>query len=100
MNQNEKITYWQGVIREQKESGLSVASFCRNHHLAEWKFYYWRRRDNAPLKLNDSSGFVELDFSSHPPGLSGITLRINNIEIELNENFSSDCLKRVLEVTG
>lgn len=34
----------QGWIRRQRESGLSVAHFCRDNVLHEGNFYSWRRR--------------------------------------------------------
>lgn len=41
---------WAELIRQQEQSGLSVAAFCRNHDLVEQSFYNWRKKlGSSPL---------------------------------------------------
>ena len=40
----EREEYWQGVIRQQENSGGSISAFCREHEVAEGSFFYWRRK--------------------------------------------------------
>jgi transposase-like protein len=35
---------WQGLIREQQQSRLSVSAFCRQHGFSDQTFYNWRKR--------------------------------------------------------
>jgi hypothetical protein len=35
---------WRGLLRRQAGSGLSVAEFCRRHHVSQASFYQWRKR--------------------------------------------------------
>ncbi len=35
---------WQGLIRQQEQSHVSVTAFCREHGIREQSFYYWRKR--------------------------------------------------------
>ena len=35
---------WQGLIREQQQSKLSVSAFCRKHGFSDQSFYNWRKR--------------------------------------------------------
>jgi transposase-like protein len=35
---------WQGLIREQQQSQLSVSAFCRKHGFSDQTFYNWRKR--------------------------------------------------------
>ena len=39
-----KRGFWRSMIGRQADSGLSAASFCRNHGLNIPLFYFWRRR--------------------------------------------------------
>jgi len=32
------------LLTEQKNSGQSVAAFCRERGLGEWQFYEWKKR--------------------------------------------------------
>jgi transposase-like protein len=41
---SERQNYWQGVIAEYQASGKSIRDFCRERHLGEHSFYWWRRR--------------------------------------------------------
>lgn len=92
MSEKEKITdsnrqpYWQRMLEARRESGLSVAVFCRQEGLSEGAYYYWRRKlagriskpdEKSPpaflevVMPRDHAVAVELVFSS------GHTLRIN-----------------------
>lgn len=35
---------WGQVLREQAESGLSIAEYCRRKQLVQNSFYLWRRK--------------------------------------------------------
>ena len=102
MTQSEKATFWQDLINEQQESGQSVAAFCREWDLPEWKFYYWRRRPNKnelqQAELSPASNFMELTFDKPAINVSGLKLRLGKIEIDVQSDFDAHCLNRVLEV--
>jgi transposase-like protein len=40
----ERKRYWQGVIREQRSSGLGISAFCREHEVPLSSFFQWRRK--------------------------------------------------------
>ena len=46
----ERVRYWQSLIEEQSQSGLSVLEFCRAREVAATSFYQWR------AKLQNESG--------------------------------------------
>ena len=35
---------WRTLLESQRESGLSVAEFCRREEIGQHRVYYWRRR--------------------------------------------------------
>jgi hypothetical protein len=35
---------WRGLVSEQIASGRSVAVFCRERDIRDWKFYEWKKR--------------------------------------------------------
>jgi len=37
-------SFWRELIRQQKQSGISVREFCRQHQASEPGFYAWRKR--------------------------------------------------------
>ena len=48
--------FWRGVLHRQSESGLNVASFCRQESISAPSFYDWRRklreRDGGSLRID------------------------------------------------
>ena len=41
---------WQGLIREQQQSKLSVSAYCRERGFSDQSFYNWRKRLAADCK--------------------------------------------------
>ena len=50
---------WQGIIKDLRESPLSVAAYALAHHISEASLYKWSRRLDATLRKAPLS-FVEL----------------------------------------
>jgi len=40
----EKQSYWRGVLRRQRESGVSVREFCVDAGVSDASFYRWKRK--------------------------------------------------------
>jgi hypothetical protein len=51
--QEERRSFWRGLIRQQEKSGVSVREFCRQHQASEPGFYEWRKRlaKELPVKF-------------------------------------------------
>ena len=39
-----KLNEWASLFADQKSSGLSVAEWCKQNNLSQYKFFYWKRR--------------------------------------------------------
>ena len=59
---------WSVWIDEQRDSGLTIASFCGSIGVSENSFYVWRRKLRArgdatgPAEASPSEGFVPLSI--------------------------------------
>lgn len=51
---------WAELIKEQAESGQSIAGFCRSQGIQENRFHYWRKRLSEP-----EAGFVQVKVSAN-----------------------------------
>ena len=47
---------WSGLVKEQEQSGQSVASFCRERGVRASQVYAWKQR----IRERAGSGFVEV----------------------------------------
>ena len=87
---------WKNKIIEQRQSNLSITSWCRQNHVAVHSFYYWRDKffPKAPL---DRSAFKEIsETTSFSCG--GIKLEFQGFFIHLDQQFDSTILKNCLKV--
>ena len=103
-----RLNEWAAIIKDCKASGQKVDIYCEQHGLSRDAYYYWLRKvKDAALKR---AGFVELPTlpSEHTPaptiekGSSAfetqMVIKINKIELCVNENSSSELISRILEV--
>ena len=102
MTREERQAYWQGVLADQVSSGQSIAAFCREREIPEWKFHGWKRRlrdDNAAEASSDGNsaepGFVELVTVGS--GGSGVRIEVDSrMSIHVDRDFDAETLKTVL----
>ena len=64
---------WQRLIRQQRDSGLSAAAFCRRHELVYQTFVGRRRQLDAhgPLVADRAGSAAALPAAAAPPTLPG-----------------------------
>ena len=87
---------WLELIQEQKNSGLSIAEFCRREGLQD-KYFYKRKSDLENTSLTRShSPFIQLE-SNTKQSEAKTTIRVKEVVIETSSSdFSSDFLKQFL----
>ena len=75
----ESTAKWRELISEQRQSGVSVAAFCKQRGLRAWQFYEWKKkvRESEPTQFTEVrvAGAGEPVRSESEPG--------NAIEIRL-----------------
>lgn len=77
--------FWDASIKEQRQSGLSVASFCRDKGLEQVTFYAWRKRFGAVIEPSSGVEFTRITVKEPPivgsevllPG--GLVLRFSGL---------------------
>ena len=91
---------WCGLIKEQEQSGQSVASFCRERGVRASQLYAWKKR----IRERTGSGFVEVRSGAEQAGLGW--RRSRAIEVRLHggrgllvePGFDPDHLQALLTV--
>jgi hypothetical protein len=72
-----RLAHWAGVMKERRESGLSIKVFCENGGFHENIYYYWQRklREAACSELTQTKGeavrvtpygFAEVKLAGRP----------------------------------
>ncbi len=97
----EQKQQWREKIISQKNSGISIAAWCRQNEIADHLFYYWKRK-LFPEPAITLSSFTEVPFEKEGQCLetknSGIKIEYGEIHIHLDKCFDSPTLKRCLSV--
>jgi len=39
-----RLSHWAGLMRERKQSGLSISAFCKQIGISYKTYYYWQRK--------------------------------------------------------
>lgn len=119
METTELSVLWQQRLLDQKESGLTVAEWCRQHSVNRSQYFYWRRRlqdmrpdtthesDNiewlavetasaGPSKRNDKteSELFTLDLDAVEPS---IFVHIGQARIEVKHGFDSRLFRQIVK---
>lgn len=115
----ERDRYWQGLIRQQEKSELSISAFCREREVAEGSFFYWRRklgagqtRRRAEERIgevaenwpddNALAKFVPVDIPapSRKPGAGCELVLAGGCRIILSDQCDPEWLREILGVLG
>jgi transposase-like protein len=97
MMRRKRASDWRALVDKQAGSGLSAATFCRNHHLNLHQFYQWRRRFQNERPKSHSAGFLQL-IPWSKEAKSGIRLRLGEeLSIEVERGFDPLTLRAVIE---
>lgn len=81
---------WTEKLAAWRESGLSIAAWCRENSEGYHRFRYWRKRLETP-KPNQGGRFVELNFAAAP-----ICLECNGVYVHVSSDFDGHLLADIL----
>lgn len=98
MTQEQRITYWQKLIKAHHQSNQTVTDFCQDRQINRQRFYLWRQRFQSQPQAPVSGGFLEL-VPSPKNRESGLRLRIDpDLAIELDCGFDPSTLGQVISL--
>lgn len=105
-----RLMKWTAIIKECRNSGMTVAAWCRENNISNKSFYYWQRKirtkvfDNVKEStISNKTNFVQLpapiDSSIGTPSFKAdMVLHVGNNVLELSNTTSENLLSIVLKV--
>ena len=103
IKQEYQLQEWSGMLRQRKESGLSVKEWCREHGLAEHIYYYRLRklRQAACTALEQAQPvqLTEVPLAPKPQESHAklrLTTRIGTLEIMDADRSTLDQVLRMM----
>lgn len=112
-----RLSHWAQIMRERRESGLSIKAFCKNSGYHENVYYYWQRKlreaaceqmteyQPSPQKTGMTvSGFTEIRMAEtlEAPPLSAVGtegqlhIAVGGMRISADAGYPSEKLAAVL----
>jgi hypothetical protein len=96
MTRAERRKQWRTIIDNQATSGMSIAAYCREHHLTSSYYYTWRRKLRA--EQSATGGFLELIPGKSVEAASGVRIGLGaKLAIEVTRGFDPYTLRAVVE---
>ena len=119
-----KLTYWSGLIKEAKASGMKISEWCKMNQMTTRKYYYWHNKvmhstytmavENGVIQTTEAGRplqaalpavpeFAELTLPDSENEFSlrrnpGITIDCGEFTINIDNEFSEGELLKVLRV--
>lgn len=102
-----RMQEWKQIIRDRKESGMTVQNYCAAHGLSKNQYYYWLRKIRERMIAQNPTVFAEITqplqeppkADCNRPAIPPITISRNHLTIGIREGDSRQLLQMVLEVT-
>ncbi|MCB2183769.1 MAG: hypothetical protein KQH63_17195 [Desulfobulbaceae bacterium] len=97
-----KRRFWKAHIQAWEKSGLSQNDYCRRNKLKVKSFWYWKKKFTSKTAAG-AVNFVPVPVPSEKSqkisgsDFSGLTLFLNNIEIQVSNDFNTTTLTRVVD---
>ncbi len=100
-DRSRRMRHWQAHIKAQKQSGVSRAEYCRQHHLSYHAATYWDKKLCKPT--SQETTLVPVTFASrvriNPAPAARSVLKVvlpNKIAVEIGDDFSPMTLTKLL----
>ena len=108
ISQEVRLHEWAAVIKEARESGLSVRQWCKTNNVTEQQYYYWLKKirknitDQMPFEEpqpENKTAFIPIEVTE--PALpvkstSKITIIKDDIHIEVQETINEDLMMNIV----
>lgn len=90
-----RLSHWAEIMRERKESGLSIKEFCKSAGFHENIYYYWQRKLRTAaceqMASRPAPAFTEikmLEAPAHPAETEAGHLRIEAAGLQITSDSS------------
>ena len=115
VTQEYRMNQWIGIVRECRESGQTVISWCKEHDIDTRKYYYWLQEIRTaackalpPINKEGNIVSIEKHDSSLPtlvdgtqmykePAVIDIVIRLGSAVLEINNNASPNLIENAIK---
>ena len=114
VTQEFRMNQWIGIVRECRESGQTVISWCREHDIDPRKYYYWLKKIRTaackaltvinqegsivPLEIEKTSIStpIEVAHDTKETDTADIIIRLGSAVLEIHSNASASLIENTI----
>ena len=94
---------WAAMIRDQKQSGLTIKEWCFRNHISEHCFYYRQQKLREAALVGSENRFAELLPPQQPASHldnhnSTACIEYGNLRVSMSNDISEELLIRIFRV--
>lgn len=115
VTQEYRMNQWMGIVRECRESGQTVISWCKEHEIDTRKYYYWLQKIRVaackvlppinkegsivPLETHDSSlsTMVKGTHVYKETSVPDIVIRLGPAVLEIHNNATASLIENAIK---
>jgi len=93
---------WRHILREHRQSGLTVAEFCQKHGHPIHQFKYWKQKlgkEGPGLRFVPAVARAEA-AAGRGTGDEGLTLEVGKARIKIRSGFDRALLLQAVQALG
>lgn len=110
-----RLSHWARIMRERKDSGMSIRAYCRQEGFHENVYYYWQKKlreaaydelaRRETLQSSTPEGWALCTAETKPPALAAkgentqtaqIVVEVNGLRITVSNGYPPEQLARLL----
>lgn len=101
-----RLEHWAKVLRERKDSGMSIRRWCRDNGVCEKTYYYWQRKlrervcEGGPAEGGRALApaiFTQLRLPPRTDSGGKLLVRIGGAEIEIHGDMPAATIEAVIQ---
>ena len=90
-----RLQHWAGIIKESKESGLSIRTYCKNVGIHENTYFYWQKKlreavyNEMVKEQGKRTGLIPSKQHQESPGAEHLT-PVKWVEVNTKDSSSTE----------
>lgn len=98
---SEKQIEWQDRLSPCRQSGMSIAAWCRQENINIHQMYYWKRKFDQETRLiseDNTTEWLSLSSSSNDDEDAAILIRLDHLSVEIKPHVDRQLLSDVIHL--
>lgn len=99
VNQNNRLMEWSKLVEDCRNSGLTVAEWCKEHGIATSTYFVWQRKVFKAVASRQEVCFTEVPVvqPSQPAGTVMASMQYGDVRVDVYAGADTATLQAILQ---